>query len=181
MGTDTLNNDSCPTRIVGADRIRPLAKCIGTGWLNGICSGFYHPSGKSDGFGGRRPSSGNIVGSEEPPILPASPRGKPRGANQSRLPFIQLLAKIRGYGRMISAPTGCGEAFGFRHVPYRVYPRLPARIPGVCVTRKASAFPTPAAAFQHRCRNSSPPAGANPRGDCHGRSCSTPAPGCPGF
>ena len=55
MGTDTLNNDSCPTRIVGADRIRPLAKRIGTGWLNGICSGFYHPSGKSDGFGGRRP------------------------------------------------------------------------------------------------------------------------------
>ena len=107
MGTDTLNNDSCPTRIVGADRIRPLAKRIGIGWLNGICSGFYHPSGKTDGFGGRRPSSGNIVGSEEPPILPASPRGKPRGANQSRLPFIQLLAKIRGYGRMISAPTGC--------------------------------------------------------------------------
>ena len=105
MGTGTLNNDSCPTRIVGADRIRPLAKRIGTGWLNGICSGFYHPSGKSDGFGGRRPSSVNIVGSEEPPILPASPRGKPRGANQSRLPFIQLLAKIRGYGRMLSAPT----------------------------------------------------------------------------
>ena len=127
MGTGTLNNDSCPTRIVGADRIRPLAKRIGTGWLNGICSGFYHPSGKSDGFGGRRPSSVNIVGSEEPPILPASPRGKPRGANQSRLPFIQLLAKIRGYGRMLSAPTGCGEAFGFRHVPYRVYALLEKR------------------------------------------------------
>ena len=55
------------------------------------------------------------------------PGGKPRGANQSRLPFIQLLAKIRGYGRMLSAPTGCGEAFGFRHVPYRVYALLEKR------------------------------------------------------
>ena len=72
------------------------------------------------------PSAVNIVGSEEPPILPASPQGKPRGANQSRLPFIQLLAKIRDYGRL-SAPTGCGEAFGFRHVPYQVYALLEKR------------------------------------------------------
>ena len=34
----------------------------------------------------------NIVGSEEPPILPASPRGKPRGGSRQLSPFNRVLS-----------------------------------------------------------------------------------------
>ena len=40
----------------------------------------------------RHPSSVSIAGSEEPVLLPASPRGKPRGGSLSLLPFIGVLA-----------------------------------------------------------------------------------------
>ena len=40
----------------------------------------------------RHPSSVNIVGSEEPPILPASPRGKPRGGSRQLSPFNRVLS-----------------------------------------------------------------------------------------
>ena len=35
----------------------------------------------------------------------ASPGGKPRGGGRKLVPLNRVLAKIRGYGRIISAPT----------------------------------------------------------------------------
>ncbi len=46
-------------------------------WMNGICFGFLHSTGKSETFSHRRPSSASLRSA-------ASPRGKPRGRNHKQ-------------------------------------------------------------------------------------------------
>ena len=72
--------------------------------MSGICSSFYHSTGKSETLRYRCPSSVSLAGSEEPSSLPASPRGKPRTmtGNFSH-PTNRSVPDTSG--RMLSAPT----------------------------------------------------------------------------
>ena len=109
-----MNDGSFPTRTVGTDIIRPLAKRIGTGWLNEICFEVIPFNGEIQNFQISPPLISLFYQSVPKSRLvknPASPRGKPRGANLRLLPCNEPGGL--GKYRMGTRPAASLKIFNF--------------------------------------------------------------------
>ena len=73
----------------------------GCSWMNGICSGFLHLTGKSETFSYRRPSSASLRSA-------ASPRGKPRGGSDGCFHTMHPVVP-EAAGRQVGDPYSGGE------------------------------------------------------------------------
>ena len=84
----------------------------GCSWMNGICSGFLHLTGKSETFSYRRPSSASLRSA-------ASPRGKPRGGSDGCFHTMHPVVP-EAAGRQVGDPYSGGEdpASGRLSPPY---------------------------------------------------------------
>ena len=85
----------------------------GCSWMNGICSGFLHLTGKSETFSYRRPSSASLRSA-------ASPRGKPRGGSDSCFHTMHPVVP-EAAGRQVGDPYSGGEAPRQRAAKSRPY------------------------------------------------------------
>ena len=107
----SLNGSSFPTQTVGADRIRPQHKAP----LRGACAGSTYSS-TLQGVCVQPGTCGNpVAGGCCPPLqgvcVQPGTCGNPGLRADSIRPYraytlIRVLPEIRGYGRMLSAPTG---------------------------------------------------------------------------
>ena len=85
----------------------------GCSWMNGICSGFLHLTGKSETFSYRRPSSASLRSA-------ASPRGKPRGGSDGCFHTMHPVVP-EAAGRLLGDPYSGGEAPRQRATSSRPY------------------------------------------------------------
>ena len=73
----------------------------GCSWMNGICPGFLHLTGKSETFSYRRPSSASLRSA-------AFPRGKPRGGSDGCFHTMHPVVP-EAAGRQVGDPYSGGE------------------------------------------------------------------------